>query len=486
MWKKKYSTMTTKLSKLNTSLIKKSIITTLIVSTLTVQPVGATDEHASSIDTMYHIYLSDQYLGAVSDRAAVEEIIETKVNLASEEYGMDTVDVAEPFTYVPEQVFSEEVDDASVLEKVANSIEIQAEAVALEVNGKAIAYVKNSEAAEEVMKSIQLLYVSEEEFTKWKKESQASTPLPSLKDDEARIIDISFNKEVDVKETKIDPVEILSVEDAIAFLTKGTREEKIYEVQKGDVLGSIADEHDLSTSELLSLNNGMTEDAVLQIGQSMNVTAYEPVVHVEITKEMKTKEIIPYTEEVINDDGMYKGDSTLQQEGKDGERSVTYSMTSVNGVEQDKTVKKERILTEAVNRVVVMGTKEIPSRGTGSFIWPTNGGYISSHMGPRWGTVHKGMDIARPNNLTIKAVDNGIVTSAGWDNGGYGNKVVVDHQNGFVTVYAHLKSIHVKKGQTVPQGTSLGLMGTTGQSTGVHLHIEIYKNGRLVDPHDYL
>ncbi|MFK4998969.1 M23 family metallopeptidase [Bacillus sp. N9] len=127
----------------------------------------------------------------------------------------------------------------------------------------------------------------------------------------------------------------------------------------------------------------------------------------------------------------------------------------------------------------------IPSRGTGSLAWPANGGYISSHMGHRWGKLHKGIDIARPSNYTIKAADNGVVVSAGWDNGGYGNKIVIDHQNGMRTVYAHLDSVGVSAGQTVEKGAAIGVMGSTGHSTGVHLHFEVYKNGKLENPVNY-
>jgi murein DD-endopeptidase MepM/ murein hydrolase activator NlpD len=143
------------------------------------------------------------------------------------------------------------------------------------------------------------------------------------------------------------------------------------------------------------------------------------------------------------------------------------------------------VLTEPVPHIVVKGTKEIPSRGTGNLAWPTVGGYISSEQGQRWGRFHKGIDIARPSNRTIKAADNGKVVSAGYD-GGYGNKIVIDHQNGLRTVYAHLDSIGVSVGQTVSQGSAIGVMGSTGNSTGVHLHFEVYKNGALQNPSNYL
>ena len=123
----------------------------------------------------------------------------------------------------------------------------------------------------------------------------------------------------------------------------------------------------------------------------------------------------------------------------------------------------------------------MPSRGTGTFAWPAVGGYVSSKMGARWGRVHQGIDIARPSSRTILAADNGVVTKAG-KHSTYGNRIVIKHNNGYETLYAHLSSIDVSVGQTVPQGTKIGVMGSTGRSTGIHLHFEVFKNGTNIDP----
>jgi murein DD-endopeptidase MepM/ murein hydrolase activator NlpD len=98
--------------------------------------------------------------------------------------------------------------------------------------------------------------------------------------------------------------------------------------------------------------------------------------------------------------------------------------------------------------------------------------------------MHKGIDIARPSDRSILAADNGTVVFAGED-GGYGNKVVIDHNNGMRTLYAHLSSIDVSVGQTVQKGSKIGIMGSTGNSTGIHLHFEVYQNNKLQNPLNY-
>jgi len=119
---------------------------------------------------------------------------------------------------------------------------------------------------------------------------------------------------------------------------------------------------------------------------------------------------------------------------------------------------------------------------TGQFIWPTAGTLAQLF---RW--YHKGIDISNKSAPAILAADAGKVVVAGWpDNIGYGNRVVIDHGNGFQTLYGHLAKIYVVAGQTVKRGDQIGQMGTTGRSTGVHLHFEIRQNGAAVDPLAYL
>ncbi len=129
------------------------------------------------------------------------------------------------------------------------------------------------------------------------------------------------------------------------------------------------------------------------------------------------------------------------------------------------------------------------SSGTGApsasgFIWPVNGPVVSG-FGMRWGRMHEGIDIAVPSGTPIHAAASGTVIHAGWL-GGYGNLVVVDHGGGLSTAYAHASAILVGVGQHVSQGDTLSLVGSTGNSTGPHLHFEVRVNGSAVDPLAYL
>ncbi|MCD6577373.1 MAG: M23 family metallopeptidase [Anaerolineaceae bacterium] len=123
--------------------------------------------------------------------------------------------------------------------------------------------------------------------------------------------------------------------------------------------------------------------------------------------------------------------------------------------------------------------------GTGTFIWPGVQTYLSGYdYSPE--INHLGIDVAGDLNDPLFAVDNGVVVYAGWNDWGYGNVVAIDHGNGWQSLYAHLNLLNVGCGSYVIQGDIIGYMGTTGNSSGPHLHFELIKDGVRVNPHFYL
>ncbi len=473
--------------------IKKTAVSVVVFASVSLGLASldrvSADSSKKNNNTVYYVYLEDEYVGTISDKDIIEKLKDKKISEFKDE--MDKkykLTVGSDLTLIPEQVGSEaKTNDREVIQKLDEQLAVEAEATAIVLDGKAAVYVLDKKTADKVIEALTHRFVSKEELEQLKKTKEAlkEGKLPPLKENESRLLDVKLSKKVSYSSEVVPTNEVLDVDEAVEYLLKGPLEKKEYTVQKGDVLGTIASKHGMTVQQLLAVNPGLKEDSVLQIGQKVNVTAYAPLVEVITEKEVFKKETIPYKTQVKNDSSVFKGTTKVQRNGQEGLKEVTYKISLANGTQIKKEALEEKIIKEPVDKIVIKGTKVIPSRGTGSFIWPTYGGYISSYQGMRWGQFHKGIDIARPYNRTIKAADNGVVVFAGWD-GGYGKKIIIDHRNGFRTVYAHLATISVRVGQTVQKGQKIGVMGSTGNSTGVHLHFEIYKNGVLQNPMKYL
>lgn len=458
----------------------KITVVSALLSTVTFNLGFAKEDQKEDLNEIYHIYNGSEYIGAVSSQEKIDEIIEEKNEEASLQYSGFSIEAGSNITVVPEQVFTVNVNEEEAVESLVSALKVEADAYAFLVNGEPVAYLKDANDYEKVINLLKLQYVSQQELDALNT-SNTTEQLPLTENNQTRVTEVSLIEPITGEAAKINPQEILTPEQAVELLKSGTLEKEVYHVKQGDVLGSIAKAHGLKLKELLALNPSVSETSLLKIDQPLNVTVAKPLVTVKVVMEKFKVENIDFKKITEKDANMLKGESKVKQEGKAGQKEVLYTITSESGVRTDKQVTNEVVTAEPVDYIEVIGTKVIPSRGTGTFTWPTVGGYISSSMGSRWGSYHRGIDIARPSNYTIKAADNGIVTFVGWDNS-YGNKVVINHNNGYETVYAHLSSISVAVGQVVAQESKIGVMGSTGNSTGTHLHFEVLKNDALINP----
>lgn len=210
------------------------------------------------------------------------------------------------------------------------------------------------------------------------------------------------------------------------------------------------------------------------------------------TREVEFDTIVEY------DETQYSSYEEVKTEGKNGTEKVVIRTTFTDGVQTDAVESEPITLKEKVDKVVVKGSKDgvkdyndTSSSGisTGSFMWPVP--YtrsITSYYEWRWGTMHWGIDIASSGvyGQDIVASDGGMVTHAGDINDGYGSYVIIDHGNGFQTVYAHCSSLAVYEEQYVSQGQTIGYVGSTGWSTGPHLHFEVRQGSNRLNPLNFV
>ena len=188
------------------------------------------------------------------------------------------------------------------------------------------------------------------------------------------------------------------------------------------------------------------------------------------------------------------------QRTEDGLRALVgapHALTT-DEVSEALTMLEERtaVRRTSIGQLTAMMQKDVP--GASSFLggdtpvttptgWPTNG-FISSGYGLRWNGAefHQGIDIAAEMGTPIVATADGVVTIAGWNAGGYGNMVDIDHGSGVSTRYGHASAVVVTPGQRVRRGQIIAYVGSTGHSTGPHLHYEVRLSGQPVNPTSYL
>lgn len=223
----------------------------------------------------------------------------------------------------------------------------------------------------------------------------------------------------------------------------------------------------------------------------------EQIAAVAANFSVKTTATVTYTEQIdfktitkktSERDTNYKRVTTS---GVKGEKSVTANVVYLNGVEQSREIISEAVVKEPVNQVVVQGTAAVKSKvqkssKAGSFIWPlakADKQYISSYFGD--GRGHKGWDICSPKGTSIYASATGTVTTAGWSTSGYGLYIIIDHGNGYSTLYSHCSELYVKVGDKVNAGETIAAVGMTGRASGNHVHFEIRINGVAQNPNRY-
>ena len=312
------------------------------------------------------------------------------------------------------------------------------------------------------------------------------------------IVSVDFDKDIEYTyEQYVDPDQIVDQKEIISLLDSNVKEPVYYEIQQGDNPWNIARSNGMTVEELtncVATYDGERIDDITEycpIGAIVQLSEEVPYLQVETTEEVTYSAVIDYEIVTDYDDDMYKGETKVDVAGVEGEKEVTALVTYKNGVAIKREVLSEKVISEPVTKYQRKGTRETRtpvstgSGGSGDYFWPVDGGYISAYQGD--GRGHKGIDIAAPYGTPIYAAESGTVieVGGGW-NGGYGNCVRISHDDGNVTVYAHQSSIAIEYGDYVVKGQIIGYVGSTGDSTGNHLHFEVRSNGTYINPTNYV
>ncbi len=246
-------------------------------------------------------------------------------------------------------------------------------------------------------------------------------------------------------------------------------------VQEGETLSTIAQRYGVQVDTLL-WENDLTEKSKIKPGQELRILPIDGVRHKVKRGETLASVGKKYgledsaTQAIVD----YPFNEFLNNETF--ELATGQYLIIPGGVPPKATVTQPK-----ASYASVMTPDAGAVSASGSFVWPASGRITQGYS-----FYHKAIDIANRSGGPILASDGGVVTVAGWpDNSGYGNRIIVDHGNGFVSLYAHLSVIQVRAGQRVNKGDVIGQMGNTGRSTGTHLHFEI-RQGGLLNPLSFL
>ena len=412
----------------------------------------------------YVVTIDGAQMGAVADTALVETAVEAVENRAARILDQD-------------YAYAGEIECAPALVEKTN----------LTTRGELETYLFNQIG--EVMKSYvltvdgQVIGAADEEETIQALLDQVAAPYLN-----ENTVDYGFVEDVRIRWEYISSDTVQDTDAMLATLTSNQQEATIYTVVEGDTYWDIAMDRGMSLSELESMNPGLDMNSLL-VGQELVVEQSVPMLSVYTVDNLTYEQAIECPVEYVDDSSMYIGDTRTVSTGTEGVAQVNADVTYVNGVETEREVLSTVTVTEPTATVIAQGTTERPrTASTGTYIWPVNG-TVTSTYGCRYifgsYSFHSGLDIAAPYGTSIKAADGGKVTYAGWMSG-YGYLIIITHDNGTQTYYAHCSSLVASVGDRVYQGQLIARVGSTGRSTGNHCHFEVRVNGSTKNPYNYL
>lgn len=439
----------------------------------------------------YRVYLGGQDVGTIMSESQLQAVIERKEQEYKEKYpDVNMVVNTEVITTQLEEAYKAEIDAETTMNTLYSKLTGYAKGMELKVNGEVVAVVKDPAAVQEVLQQVKgnyIPYLQDSSNTLAAKVQRtggkAVNSNNNVKSTGAELESAVITEEVKQAAVKVSPDRVLSPEEAAQLILEGGEKAVQYEVHEGDTISSIAARFDVSQADLFAANPGIQE-RTLQIGTVLNVKAVQPALTVRSVERI-TEEIITEPQVVVQTNPeMRAGETKVISLGTSGLKMMEYRVTKENGLLVDEEWLGQEVIEPSSPKIVMKGTKVVLGEGSGQFAWPVLSAKMTSSYGQRWGRTHKGIDLVS-SNKSILAADDGVVSYVGTKSG-YGNVIIIDHKNGYETLYGHLKEFNVEKGQVVEKGEKIGVMGNTGRSTGTHLHFEIHEDGSVQNPLKYL
>lgn len=234
---------------------------------------------------------------------------------------------------------------------------------------------------------------------------------------------------------------------------------------------------EVTTIENMELENGAEKPEILTAREASEQIVDKQSLTVKTTEVIEEEKSVEYKIIEKKTDQMNLGEVRVKQRGQAGLTRVTKKIVKENGIVVSEDVLEQETVKASVPEIVISGTAGL--------ICPLDDFRLTSEFGERWGRQHSGLDMAQPTGSPVYAAKDGVVTCAAYS-GSYGNLVKIDHGDGMETYYAHCSRLDVVEGQQIEAGQQIAAVGSTGNSTGPHLHFEVRIGGVAQNPAQWL
>lgn len=466
--------------------MKKGLMILLVlILSLSIFWLGFDYKKTDEPNVYYQVFLDGELLGTVSSKSKLEKYIDNQNEYIKNKYKVDNVfspnglEIEKILTYTNN---TDKINDIyeKIKEKKAFTIKGYQMTIKDDEESKVVYATKDSifsEALEETIKT----FVGKDNYKNYIDGTQEK-----IVDTGTNIENVYIENEKTLKETYISTDEkIYTDSESLSqyFIFGENIVKNDYIVKFGDTIESIAFDHEISVEEFLLSNDDITSAKnLLYNGQIVKIAETNPQIKVVVEEFVIEDVANKYTTIEEYDPNKAIGTNVITQYGSDGVDRVSKDIKRVNGTITYVNTQNKVELKPTINQIIVKGQKYIPTVGSLTvWGWPTNGGWtISSNFEYRINPIngvrelHDGIDIAGTGwGSPIYAANNGVVDTASYTNIN-GNYVIINHNNGYYSYYGHMSSILVQVGQTVARGETIGLIGSTGWSTGPHVHFGIY------------
>lgn len=466
--------------------------------------------------TVYRVYLKGKSLGLIKSKKALEEYIDKEQEHLKQKYKVKKVYAPDELDIVKEITYNKKTSTTKeIYEKIKDKSPFTIKGYAITIKGldtqtnegekittkDQTLYVLDKKIFTNSLEKTVKLFVNDEDYEKFMNDTQKE-----LSDTGKIIEDIYIENKIVIKRQNIPVTKTIYMneEDLSKYLLFGTTEEQQkYTIKDGDTISDIAFNNKISNEEFLIANPQFKdENSLLFPGQEVTLGILRPQFNLIEEDHVVEYQEQKYTTEIRYDNSQMVGYEAKIQTGINGQNRVTQKIKKVNGDTNNVVITNTETIKPVTTEIIVKGGKKSSystwngggsaPASKGEWYWPTRVPYyLSSGFGYRWGTLHDGQDIAGcGEGSPIYAAQSGTVVKSGVGIfNGSGEAILIDHHNGYYTMYAHLcpGCRYAPTGVNVARGQVIGGMGHTGFATGTHLHFSVwrgypYRGGVALNP----